>query len=161
MHALTALTKRRSWNEVPRWGLIIGGAAIMFFGQIALIFAQYALWGAPAPHKIPLADKPIVVQVFFIVILMPLLETIVGQWLPIRLINGVFRLSWRIAAVGSIALFTLMHGYVDRAVVSILLGAVVLAAVFIVEAKRKGRPVLCTWVTHALANACVLSLQQI
>ncbi|MEX3786292.1 CPBP family glutamic-type intramembrane protease [Paraburkholderia sp. BR14374] len=133
----------------------------MFFGQIALIFAQYALWGAPAPHTIPLADKPIVVQVFFIVILMPLPETIVGQWLPIRLINGIFRLSWRIAAVGSIALFTLMHGYVDRAVASILLGAVVLATVFIVEAKRKGRPVLSTWLTHALANACVLSLQHI
>ena len=158
MHALTVLTKR-SWNDVPRWGLIVGGAAIMLFGQIALIFAQYALWGAPAPHQNPLAGKPIPVQLFFVVILMPFLETIVGQRLPIRLINGVFRLSWWVAAAGSIALFTLMHGYVDRAVVTILLGAVVLAAVFIVEAKRNGRPVLSTWLTHALANASVLSLQ--
>ncbi|WP_241496025.1 CPBP family glutamic-type intramembrane protease [Paraburkholderia monticola] len=160
MHALSVITKR-NWNEVPRWGLIIGGAAIMFFGQIALIFAQYALWGPLAPHKNPLAHQPILVQLLFIAILMPFLETIVGQWLPIRLINGVFRLSWRFAAAGSIALFTLMHGYVDRAVVSILLGAVVLAAVFIVEAKRSGRPVLSTWLTHALANACVLSLQHV
>ncbi|MBB5443980.1 hypothetical protein HDG38_002604 [Paraburkholderia sp. WSM4177] len=160
MHALTVLTKR-SWNEVPRWRLIIGGAAIMFFGQIALIFAQYALWGPPAPHKNPLADKPIPVQLFFITILMPFLETIVGQWLPIRLIDGVFRSSWRVAAAASIALFTLMHGYVDRAVATILLGAAVLAAVFIVEAKRNGRPILSTWLTHALANACVLSLQHI
>ena len=134
----------------------------MFFGQIALIFTQSALWGAPAPHQNPLAHQPIPVQLFFIVILMPLLETIVGQWLPIRLISGVFRLSWRVAAAGSIALFTLMHGcYVDRAVVTIFLGAVVLAAVFIVEAQRHGRPVLSTWLTHALANACVLSLQHI
>jgi hypothetical protein len=45
--------------------------------------------------------------------------------------------------------------------VTILLGAVVLAAVFIVEEKRNGRPVLSTWLTHALAHACGLSLQWI
>ncbi|NML32701.1 CPBP family intramembrane metalloprotease [Paraburkholderia sp. G-4-1-8] len=131
----------------------------MFVGQIVLIFAEYALWGPPVPHPNPLAHQSIAVRFFFIVMLMPFLETIVGQWLPIRLMHGVFHLSWRVAAAGSIVLFTLMHGYTDRAVIAILLGAVVLATVFVIEAKRGGWPVLSTYLTHALANACVLSLQ--
>ncbi|OLL32404.1 hypothetical protein BTH42_08170 [Burkholderia sp. SRS-W-2-2016] len=160
MPALSVLTKR-SWSDVPRPALIIGGAAVMFFGQIVLVLAEYALLGAPPAHDKPLAHQSLQVRVLVIVVVMPFVETLIGQWLPIRLINRVCRLSWRVAGFGSIALFTLLHGYTDRAVAPILLGAVVLATVFIVEAKRNGRPVVTTWLTHALANACVLLLQSL
>jgi hypothetical protein len=43
--------------------------------------------------------------------------------------------------------------------VTILLGAIVLSAVFAIEAKRNGRPVLGTYLTHAAANTIVFSLQ--
>jgi hypothetical protein len=158
LSALSALTNR-SWTGISRPALIIGGAALMFFGQIALILVQYALLGAPPAHAAPLANLSPQVRLLVIVVLMPFVETIIGQWLPVWLIRRVGGLSWRLAGFGSIALFTLLHGYADRAAVTILLGATVLAFVFIVEAKRAGSPVLSTWLTHALANACVLSLQ--
>jgi hypothetical protein len=43
--------------------------------------------------------------------------------------------------------------------VTILLGAIVLSAVFSIEAKRNGRLVLGTYLTHAAANTWVFSPQ--
>jgi len=42
---------------------------------------------------------------------------------------------------------------------TILLGAMVLAAVFVIETRKRGRPILSTYLTHALANALVQFLR--
>jgi hypothetical protein len=58
-----------------------------------------------------------------------------------------------------VLVFTVLHGYTDCFAVTILLGAIVLSAVLAIEAKRDGRPVLGTYLTHAAANTIVFSLQ--
>jgi membrane protease YdiL (CAAX protease family) len=90
---------------------------------------------------------------------MPYIETLIGQWLPIRLIRGALGQPWWLAGLVSAVAFTGLHGYTDRAALSIFFGATVLAAVFVIEARRHGRPVVITYLTHALANAFVLALR--
>jgi len=150
---------KNHWTNTPRWGLIVGGAAIMSFGQIALIVVGSWFFGAPPAHEIPFANRSIELRLFVIVVAMPFVETIVGQWLPIRLVRGVFRQPWWVAGLCSAIAFTCLHGYTDRTVVSIVLGAAVLAAVFVVEARKQGRPIFSTYVTHALANGLVLAVR--
>lgn len=67
-------------------------------------------------------------------------------------------LRW-IAGPVYVIVFTVLHGCTDRFAVTILLGAIVLSVVFSIEAKRNGRPVLGTYLTHAAANTMVFSLQ--
>lgn len=81
------------------------------------------------------------------------------QSLPIQVIRRLLTSSWWIAGLVSVIVFTAMHGCTDRFAVTILLGAMVLSAVFAIEAKRNGRPVLCTYLTHVAANSKVFSLQ--
>lgn len=54
---------------------------------------------------------------------------------------------------------TVLHGYTDRFKVAILLGAIAPSTVLAIEAKRNGRPIPCTYLTHAAANSMALSLQ--
>ena len=157
-HSLHADAKF-SLSDMPRWALIVGGAAVMFIGQLALIFLGLWLLGPPAPHQMPLPNLPVAVQLAVIVVVMPFLETLVGQWLPIRLVTRWFNGTWKWAGAVSGIWFTCLHGYVDRAAVTILLGAAVLATIFVTEARRAGRPVLTTFLTHALANALVQALR--
>ncbi|MEM5386777.1 CPBP family glutamic-type intramembrane protease [Paraburkholderia phymatum] len=131
----------------------------MFFGQIALILLGSWLWGTAPRHEKPFSNYSIEFQLFVTVVVMPFVETLVGQWLPIRVVSGILRQSWWLAGLASAIAFTCLHGYTDRAVLSIFLGATVLAAVFVIEARRDGRPVLSTYLTHALANAFVLALR--
>lgn len=145
--------------QAPRWGLILGGAAAMFLGQ--LLWALVAAWtmGPVPPGGNPMAGYSAGMQLLGGVVLMPFLETLVGQWLPIRAVRRLCAAPWWVAGLASVALFTVLHGYTDRFAINILLGATVLAAIFAIEAKRHGRPVLSTWLTHALANLMVLGLQ--
>lgn len=145
--------------ELPRWGLIVGGATVMFFGQIALILLGSWLWGTAPGHEKPFSNQSIAFQLFITVVAMPFVETLIGQWLPIRLVSGILRQPWWLGGLASAIAFTCLHGYTDRAALSIFLGAVVLATVFVIEARRLGRPVLSTYLTHALANAFVLALR--
>ena len=131
----------------------------MFLGQIALVLAGSWLLDEPASHARPFANRSFQLQLFVIVLVMPFVETIIGQWLPIRLINGGLHRPWRLAGFVSAIAFTGLHGYTDRAAVSVFLGAVVLAAVFVTEAKKSGRPVLSTFLTHAFASAFVQVLR--
>ena len=67
-------------------------------------------------------------------------------------------LRW-IAGLVYVIVLTVLHGCTDRFAVTILLGAIVLSVVFSKEAKRNGRLVLGTYLTHAAANTMVFSLQ--
>ena len=93
------------------------------------------------------------------VVVMPFIETLAGQWLPIHLVRRLLKFSWWIPGLASVIVFTALHGYTDRFAINILLGAVVLAAIFVIEAKRNGRPILSTYLTHVLANSMVLCLE--
>lgn len=106
-----------------------------------------------------MAKYPAAIQFMVGVVMMPFIETLAGQWLPIQVARRLLTSSWWIAGLVSVIVFTVLHGYTDRFAVTILLGAIVLSAVFTIEAKRNGRPILCTYLTHAAANSMVFSLQ--
>ncbi|WP_250528307.1 CPBP family glutamic-type intramembrane protease [Caballeronia sp. GAWG2-1] len=133
----------------------------MFIGQIALILVGFWAWGPSPGHAKPFANHSFAFQLLVTVVAMPFVETLIGQWLPIRLVSGVLRQPFWLGGLASAIAFTCLHGYTDRAVLSIFLGATVLAAVFVIEAQRLGRPELSTYVTHALANALVIMLRLI
>jgi membrane protease YdiL (CAAX protease family) len=139
--------------------LIVAGAALMFAGQILLILTSWWILGTGDAQERPFENRSIEFKLLVIVVVMPYVETLIGQWAPIRLLAGVLRQPWWHAWLGSTIVFTCLHGSTDRNVLSIFLGAMVLAGVFVIEARRRGRPVLCAYLTHALANAMVLSLQ--
>lgn len=131
----------------------------MFSGQILwAVFTTVAI-GPVAPGSNPMAKYSVGIQLIGGVLVMPFLETLAGQWLPIRVARRLLTSSWGIAGLTSVIVFTVLHGYTDRFAVNILLGAIVLSAVFVIEAKRNGRPVLSTYLTHAIANSMVFFLQ--
>lgn len=131
----------------------------MFCGQILwALFAILAL--GPGPTAVnPMAKYSVSIQLMGGVVFMPFLETLAGQWLPIRLARRLLASPWWAAAFVSVIVFTVLHGFTDRYAVNILIGAIVLSAIFVIEAKRHGRPVLSTYLTHALANTMVFCLQ--
>ena len=143
----------------PRWMMVIGGAAVMFCGQIIWVLLTTWSIGPVPPGSNPMAKYPAGIQFMVGVVMMPFIETLAGQWLPIQVARRLLTSSWWIAGLVSVIVFTVLHGYTDRFAVTILLGAIVLSAVFTIEAKRNGRPILCTYLTHAAANSMVFSLQ--
>lgn len=131
----------------------------MFFGQ--LLWALFAVWAiGPVPSAInPMAKYSAIIHLIGGVLLMPFIETLAGQWLPIRMARRLLASPWWVAGLVSAILFTVLHGFTDRFSVNILIGAIVLSAIFVIEAKRHGTPVLSTYLTHALANSMVFCLQ--
>ena len=156
---LTGLDIPHRLRQAPRWMLILGGAAAMFLGQ--MLWALVAVWtmGPVPPGVPPMAGYSAGLQLLGGVVVMPFLETLVGQWLPMRTVRRLWTAPWWVAGLASVTVFTALHGYTDRFAINILLGAVVLAAIFAIEAQRDGRLVLSTWLTHALANLMVFGLQ--
>ncbi|KGG84834.1 MULTISPECIES: hypothetical protein [Comamonas] len=64
----------------PKWMLILGGACIMFFGQI--LWAFFAIWAiGPVPSAAnPLAKYSSSILLIGGVVFMPFFETLAGQW---------------------------------------------------------------------------------
>lgn len=130
----------------------------MFFGQI--LWALFAIWAiGPVPSAAnPMTKYSSTMLLIGGVVFMPFIETLVGQWLPIRLAHRFLASPWWVAGLVSAIVFTLLHGFTDRFTVNILIGAIVLSAIFVIEAKRHGTPVLSTYLAHALANSMVFCL---
>lgn len=131
----------------------------MFFGQI--LWALLTVWavGPVPPGANPMAKYSTDILLIGGVVVMPFIETLAGQWLPIQIVRRLLKYSWWISGLASVIVFTVLHGYTDRFAINILLGAVVLSAIFVIEAKRNGRPVLSTYLTHAFANSMVFCLE--
>lgn len=131
----------------------------MFFGQILwTVFAIWAIGPVPSASN-PMAKYSSSILLIGGVVFMPFIETLAGQWLPIQLARRFLASPWWIAGLVSAIVFTLLHGFTDRFTVNILIGAIVLSAIFVIEAKRHGTPVISTYLTHALANSMVFCLQ--
>lgn len=131
----------------------------MFFGQILwTVFAIWAIGPVPSAPN-PMAKYSSSILLIGGVVFMPFIETLAGQWLPIQLARRFLASPWWIAGLVSAIVFTLLHGFTDRFTVNILIGAIVLSAIFVIEAKRHGTPVISTYLNHALANSMVFCLQ--
>lgn len=131
----------------------------MVVGQMVLIPLGNWLWGAAPAGQNSMDKYAVAFQWTAGVVAMPFIETLLGQYLPIRLLRGSMRQSWVVAALVSALVFTGLHGYTDRSALPMFLGGCVLAGIFVTEAQRQGRPILSTYLTHAMANAMVLCLR--
>ena len=116
--------------------------------------------GAPAPEADPTATSWTELQAVETIVFLPFVETLIGQWLPIQLLRRFFKSPWWLAGLVSAIWFTVLHGYTDRMVINMLVGAVVLSAIFIIEVQRNGWPIFSTYLAHALANAMVVVLHR-
>lgn len=143
----------------PQWMLILGAACTMFFGQVLWSVLASVVSGPLSPEADPSPQWTQLPEIALGVVVLPYLETLIGQWLPIYLVRRFITSSWWVAGLVSAIWFTVLHAYTDRMAVNMLIGAVVLAAVFILEKQRKGSPIVSTYLTHALSNAMVFGLQ--
>ncbi|WP_087686502.1 CPBP family intramembrane glutamic endopeptidase [Pandoraea sp. PE-S2R-1] len=82
----------------------------------------------------------------------PLLETAVFQWACIRLLNR-FKCPTGITIAISATLFALAHTYSAVYVLMTFVVGLVLAATFVIEDQRGGRPFLVTMAVHMMRNA--------
>jgi uncharacterized protein len=81
----------------------------------------------------------------------PILETAVNQWACIRLLNR-FGCGTATAIIISALLFGLGHTYSLAYVLVTFNIGLVLAATFVIEDRRGGRPFLVTMAVHAMRN---------
>jgi hypothetical protein len=86
-------------------------------------------------------------------VIVPLIETAVFQWAPIRLLRTAFRLPAPLAIFLSAAFFAAAHTYSIGYVVFTFLVGLVLAYGFVVKDHPGGKPYLLICAVHALRNA--------
>ncbi|CAD6511179.1 type II CAAX prenyl endopeptidase Rce1 family protein [Paraburkholderia sabiae] len=151
--------RRRSVLAVaawPTWQLVVSGALASFAGQYAIAAVMLRVFGDPSHVANIFVGHPRWVELFFTIVLAPLYETLIFQWGIITLLHGLLRRSWHFAGIVSTVVFGLCHGYTDWRAISLTATSATLAAVFVIEARRGGTPVVATVSTHALFNTLVV-----
>ncbi|MGZ2743138.1 CPBP family glutamic-type intramembrane protease [Burkholderia stagnalis] len=82
----------------------------------------------------------------------PMVETFLFQWLPIRLIRRTFKASISLAIGVSTLLFGAAHGYSFLYVAVALWGGFIFATVFVLRDYPGGRPFVVVAGAHAARN---------
>jgi membrane protease YdiL (CAAX protease family) len=140
----------------PTWQLVVTGAFASLAGQVLIGALMERIFGDPA-HLANLFDgHPKWLELFITVVLAPLYETLIFQWAIMTLLHRLLRRSWLFAGIVSTVIFGLCHGYTDWRAISLITTSATLAAVFAIEARRGGSPVVATASTHALFNGLVM-----
>ncbi|WP_408528336.1 CPBP family intramembrane glutamic endopeptidase [Paraburkholderia fungorum] len=132
--------------------LILIGTVSIFLAQYGISVCLGGLFGYPAPAIDPFAGRPLWLKIPWIVVLAPLYETLIFQWLIIKFVHGPLRGSWLIAGLASAVIFGLGHGHTDWRAVRMLATAAVLASIFVIESGRAGPAFWATCITHGFFN---------
>jgi len=152
----------RKFAGLPRWQLVAGSVVLGFAMQIGIASVARAIFGMGETHVDALEGKPVEQQWLLGVLMAPLAETLLFQWLPLRLLRRALQLPWSIACPLSALAFAFAHGYSGREFLSLLSIGAILCGVFAIESqKAKGRPFWTTFAVHSLFNALVRVIIQL
>jgi membrane protease YdiL (CAAX protease family) len=130
--------------------LILTALALTYAGVVPAVLVTLALpgeaVGGPGFEK-----RGLVSMLLFGCVIAPLVETALHQWACLRLLSKL-RCPVSAAIVVSALLFGLGHTYSIAYVAMTFWTGLVLAAVFVIEDRRAGRPFLATAAVHAMRN---------
>ncbi|MGF6773626.1 hypothetical protein P3T18_006140 [Paraburkholderia sp. GAS199] len=144
--------------SAPTPVLVVVGALAILAAQSLISISLGGLLGYPLPDADPFAARPYWLKVLGVAVIAPFFETLVFQWALIGVLRGPLRRSWFVAGCVSALIFGLAHGHTDWRAVRMVATAAILAAVFIIEARRAGPAFKATFFTHALFNSFTLVL---
>lgn len=120
--------------------------------QIAISAALFAFtkeWSV-APQA--LAGYSSAMQLFGGSFLAPLLETMLVQVTGVFIFRKLLRANWTVSCVGVGCIFGALHGYGGGALLKLSLTGILLTAVYVIEKRKSGRPILMTFTTHSIYN---------
>jgi hypothetical protein len=104
-----------------------------------------------AAHK-ALAEFPRLTQLVGGSILAPLLETLLIQVIGIFIFRKILRANWTVSCIAVGCIFGALHGYGGSALLKLSLTGVLLTAVYVIEKRKRGKPILMTFATHSIYN---------
>lgn len=134
--------------------LAIISVAIVFSmsAQIAIGTVVSGLTGQSAVAHQALAGYSRMKQLFGGSFLAPLLETLVVQVTGIYIFRRVLRANWTVSCVAVGCIFAALHGYGGIALLKLSLTGILLTAVYVIEKRKRGKPILMTFATHSIYN---------
>lgn len=132
--------------------VIAAAIGLSFIAQIAI--AQIELWltGQRSLGTRPLARYPAALQFIGGSIFAPLFETLLVQVLGIFIFRRLLRANWTISCVAVGFVFGALHGYGGVMLCKLSISGVLLTGVFVIDKRKRGRPILMTFATHSLYN---------
>ncbi|TDV19397.1 CPBP family glutamic-type intramembrane protease [Paraburkholderia caballeronis] len=146
-HSLSLKARANALAPLPLMAvaLLLTYATVIPASLVALVDPHFAA-GGPQLEK-----KGIAAMLLVGVIVAPLVETALTQWACIRLLRR-FGCRAGVAMFASAALFGIAHTYSLFYMLMMAWVGLVLAAVFVIEDERGGRPFVLTASVHAMHN---------
>jgi Type II CAAX prenyl endopeptidase Rce1-like len=135
-----------------RVAMVAAAIGLSFSAQIAIGTIIFALTGQTSPVHHPLGQYSTVMQFFGGSILAPLLETLLVQATGIFIFRRLLRANWTISCVAVGCIFGALHGYAGSALLKLSITGILLTAVFVIEKRKEGKPILMTFATHSIYN---------
>lgn len=120
--------------------------------QIAISAVVFAFTGQRSLATHALAGYSPVLQLFGGSLLAPLLETLLVQVTGIFIFRRLLRANWTVSCVAVGCIFGALHGYGGAALLKLSLTGVLLTAVYVIEKRKKGKPILMTFAVHSIYN---------
>lgn len=130
------------------WALTYLAGILVWVGQF--LFDYPSEFSAGVPPGIMRQDQMTRLLVGSLAV--PMVETFLFQWLPIRLIRRTFKASISLAIGVSTLLFGAAHGYSFLYVAVALWGGFIFATVFVLRDYPGGRPFVVVAGAHAARN---------
>lgn len=123
-----------------------------------VIVVPYALFQTampelrPGPGSISMQSLGLVGRILLACVVAPLVETALFQWLPVRVLRGIFQVAWPYVMAVSAGLFAAAHTYTVGYVIFAFLVGLVMAYCFAVRYEHNHRSFSITSFVHSLRN---------
>lgn len=135
-----------------RFAIISIAICLSISAQIAISAALFAFTGKRSLAPQALAGYSNMMQLFGGSLLAPLLETLLVQVSGIFIFRRLLRANWTVSCVAVGCIFGALHGYEGAALLKLSLTGILLTAVYVIEKRKSGKPILMTFVTHSIYN---------
>jgi uncharacterized protein len=120
--------------------------------QIAFSAGLFAFTGQRSVAPQALAGYSSVMQIFGGSLLAPLLETLLVQVTGVFILHRLLHANWTVTCVVVGCIFGALHGYGGAALLKLSLTGILLTAVYVIEKRKCGKPILMTFATHSIYN---------
>jgi hypothetical protein len=135
-----------------RFAIISIAVCVSMSAQIAIGAVVFVFTGeSPVAHK-ALAEYTRMAQLVGGSFLAPLLETLLVQVVGIFIFRKIFHANWILSCIAVGCIFGALHGYGGWALLKLSLTGVLVTAVYVIETRKRGKPILMTFATHSIYN---------
>ncbi|MFA8299312.1 MAG: type II CAAX prenyl endopeptidase Rce1 family protein [Hyphomicrobiales bacterium] len=150
-------------NKTNRILFIGCGVALMYVINITIASLPFSENMSDVPEINEFKENGLVAFFFIAVLIVPVYETLIFQYIPIKATKFVLKnqkqqLQILSAIILSSLLFSLSHWYNITYIITTFLGGIILAYSFILSYKRKESPILNVFIIHSIYNAIVFAI---